>query len=145
MMTLVRWYPRTDAVDLGTEVNRLLEDVFGPPDPSATRMSPRVDVCEDKDEYLVAVEAPGMAKEDVKISVHENTLTIKGERRKEEPKEGTKYHRAERSWGPFQRSFRLPRDVQADKVSAVYKDGVLKVTVPKAEKARPREIPVAVK
>ncbi len=144
-MTLVRWYPTTDAVDLGPEVNRLLEDVFGPSDRPAVRMSPRVDVCEDKDEYVVAIEAPGMAKEDLKISVHENTLTIKGERRKEEPKEGTKYHRAERPWGAFQRSFRLPRDVQADKVSAVYKDGVLKVAVPKAEEAKPREIPVSVK
>ena len=144
-MTLVRWYPRTEAMDLGTEVNRLLEDVFGPSDRSAARMSPSVDVCEDKEGYIVQVEAPGIAKEDLKISVHENTLTIKGERRKEEPSEGTKYHRAERSWGPFQRSFRLPRDVQADKVSAVYKDGVLKVTVPKAEKAKPKEIPVSVK
>jgi HSP20 family protein len=144
-MTLVRWYPTTNAVNLGAQVNRLLEDVFGPSDSSGTRMSPHVDVSEDKDEYLVAVEAPGMAKEDVTISVHENTLTIKGEKRKEEPKEGTTYHRAERSWGTFQRSFRLPRDVQADKVSAVYKDGVLKVAVPKAEKAKPKEIPVSVK
>ena len=91
------------------------------------------------------VEAPGMSKDDIKISLNKDTLTLKGEKRRPEEVEGVRFHRSERAWGAFQRTFRLPDTVDSANVAAVYKDGVLRVTLPKAEKAKAREIPVVVK
>ena len=85
-----------------------------------------------------------MSKDDITISVQDNVLTIKGEKKQAEVKEGVNYHRCERCWGAFHRAFTMPTSIRADKVAAVYKDGVLRVTVPKAEEAKAREIPVVV-
>ncbi len=144
-MTLVRWYP-TNSVNVAAQMNRMLEDVFAPSGRpgSGSAWSPHVDVAETKDGYVVVMEAPGMDKDSIKVSLHENTLAIEGEKRREEGKEGVKYHRSERSWGTFHRAFRLPGDLQRDAVSAAYTNGVLRVTVPKAEKARAKEISVKV-
>jgi HSP20 family protein len=145
-MALIRWIPSGEALGLRREMDRMWEDFFGrgEREPTALRWSPDVDIAETKDEYFVAIEAPGMSKDDIQIALQENVLTIQGEKKQEEVKEGTNYHRTERVWGAFRRSFTLPNAVQNGKVGAVYKDGVLKITLPKAEEAKAREIPVKI-
>jgi HSP20 family protein len=145
-MALIRWSPRRDLVTLRDAMDTVWEDFFGRSrESAAATWSPDLDISETKDHYVVAVEAPGLAKEDIRISLQDNALVVKGEKRQEETKEGVNYHRCERCWGSFQRAFTLPSPVQADKVGAVYKDGVLTITVPKAEEAKAREIPVVAK
>ena len=105
---------------------------------------PPVDIEEDNREYIVKAELPGMKKEEVKLKVEGGTLTISGERKAEKEEKDKKYHRLERSYGTFQRSFTLPEGTQPEKISAEFKDGVLLVHLPKDEKAKPRAIEVTV-
>jgi HSP20 family protein len=106
--------------------------------------SPPLDIFQDKDRVFVKTELPGMKKEDIQISLHENTLTISGERKQDrEVKEGDGY-RSERFFGRFHRSVTLPVPVQADNVTAQYKDGILAVSLSKAEEAKPKQIEVQV-
>lgn len=107
--------------------------------------SPRVDVHESDKEIYLDVELPGIDKKDIKVELKDNTLTISGERFDERNVEDKHSCRVERSYGHFERSFGLPDSVKSDKVSAEYKNGVLSLTVPKAEKALPKEIQVTVK
>jgi HSP20 family protein len=111
---------------------------------TVTEWSPLVDITEDDKEYLVKAEIPEMKKEDIKVNVHEDVLTITGERKYEKEEKGKKYHRVERSYGSFMRSFTLPEDADGSKVSAEYKDGVLKVHLPKSEKAKPKAVEVKI-
>jgi HSP20 family protein len=106
--------------------------------------SPLVDISEDEKEYLIKAEIPEMKKEDIKISVEDNVLSISGERKYEKEEKGKKYHRVERAYGRFLRSFTLPDDADGSKVGAEYKDGVLKVHLPKSEKAKPKTIEVKI-
>ena len=106
--------------------------------------SPLVDISEDEKEYVVKAELPEMKKEDVKLTVQDNVLSISGERKYEKEEKGKKYHRVERAYGSFMRSFTLPEDADGTKVAAEYKDGVLRVHVPKSEKAKPKSIEVKV-
>ncbi|MFN7139129.1 MAG: Hsp20/alpha crystallin family protein [Limisphaerales bacterium] len=106
--------------------------------------APAVDLYEDKDNLIVKAELPGMKKEEIDVSLHDGALTITGERRHEEKREGTT-HRTERFYGKFQRTVTLPTLVEGDRVKANYKDGVLTVTLPKAEEAKPKQIAVQVK
>jgi HSP20 family protein len=106
--------------------------------------SPLVDISEDEKEYLIKAEIPEMKKDDIKISVQDNVLSISGERKYEKDEKGKKYHRVERAYGSFVRSFTLPEDADGSKVGAEYKDGVLKVHLPKSEKAKPKAIEVKV-
>jgi HSP20 family protein len=87
---------------------------------------------------------PGMSKDDVKVSVQDNVLTLKGEKKQEKEEKDKNYHRVERSYGSFCRSFQLPTSVKADKVKANYKDGVLSITLPKTEEVKPKEIPISI-
>ena len=103
-----------------------------------------VDITEDEKEYIVKAEIPEMKKEDIKISVHDDVLSISGERKYEKEEKGKKYHRVERAYGSFMRNFTLPQDADGSKVNAEYKDGVLKVHLPKSEKAKPKAIEVKV-
>lgn len=105
---------------------------------------PVVDILEDEKEYLVKAELPEVARENVHVTVENGRLTIKGERRIEKEESGKKYHRVERSYGSFLRSFNLPENAEAEKVEAEFKDGVLFVHLPKQEKAKPREIEVRI-
>src|SRR6266446_386457 len=105
--------------------------------------APLVDITEDDKEYLIKAELPDVKKEDVKVAVENGRLTITGER-KFEKEESKKYHRVERLYGRFVRSFIVPDIAEADKVSAEFADGVLKVHLPKSEKAKPRQIEVKV-
>jgi len=105
--------------------------------------APLVDITEDDKEYIIKTELPEVKKEDVKVAVENGLLTIVGER-KFEKEENKKYHRVERAYGKFVRSFIVPDAVDADKVSAEFKDGVLKVHLPKSEKTKPKQIEVKV-
>jgi len=149
MSTLTTWHPLRD---LGNLEHRL-ERLFGLPFPSrngekeamtVAQWTPLVDISEDDNEYLVKAELPELKKEEVKVSVENGELTISGERKIEKEEKGKKFHRIERSYGSFLRSFTLPEAVSGDKVSAEFKDGVLTVHLPKDEKAKPKTIEVKV-
>jgi HSP20 family protein len=104
--------------------------------------APALDVAEDKDGFRVQVELPGLKREDIEVSLDDGALAITGERKAETPQEGTTVHRQERHYGKFSRTLTLPSEVVADKVKAAYKDGILTVTLPKAEAAKPKTIAV---
>ena len=106
--------------------------------------APLVDISEDDKEYLIKAELPEVKKENVKVTAEEGTLTITGERKFEKEEKNKKYHRVERAYGSFVRNFSLPDDANPGKVSAEFKDGVLKVHLTKDEKARPQQIEVPV-
>jgi HSP20 family protein len=106
--------------------------------------APLVDISEDDKEYLIKAELPEVKREDVKVTAEEGTLTIMGERKFEKEEKGKKYHRVERAYGSFGRSFSLPDDASPAKVSADFKDGVLSVHLVKTEKPKPKQIEVKV-
>ena len=149
MSALTTWNPLRE---LGSLENRL-DRLFGVTWPSrngekeamtVAQWTPLVDISEDNNEYLVKAELPELKKEEVKVSVENGELTISGERKSEKEEKGKKFHRIERSYGSFLRSFTLPETVNGDKVSAEFKDGVLSVHLPKDEKAKPKSIEVKV-
>jgi HSP20 family protein len=130
---------------LRREIDRLFEEPFGFLAPSTgffEGWTPAVDIYEDKDKYTVKAELPGMKKEDIDVSLDGNTLTISGERKEEQEKKEEEGYRSERFFGRFQRSVTLPATVQANKIEAAYKDGVLTIVVPKSEEAKPKQIQV---
>jgi len=140
------------------QMDRLFEDFFGRrfgpwlpstrwPEinwPAELEVFHSVDIFEEKDEVVVKAALPGMAKEDVNVKVTENTVTIAGEKKKEEKVEKKDYYRFERSYGSFSRSFRLPADVQTDKAKATFKDGLLEIRVPKTEEAKKKQVKVKI-
>jgi HSP20 family protein len=105
---------------------------------------PACDVFEDRDAVKIVAEVPGVSAEDVKISLENNLLTIRGEKKQHAEEKSERVHRYERTYGTFERAFSLPTSVDPEKIAASYTNGVLTVTIPKAERARPREIPVKV-
>jgi HSP20 family protein len=119
------------------EMDRLFDSSFGP----AFR-APVLDVYQDKDQFTVVAELPGLKKEDIELSLHDDVLTISGERKQD--KKGEEGYRNERFFGRFQRSVTLPTGVDSEKVKATYQDGILKVALPKAEEAKPKQIEVSV-
>jgi HSP20 family protein len=130
-------------------LNNVLDEAFGnwplQQDESGSITSawhPAVDVFEDKDAVKIVAELPGVKPDDVKLSLESNLLTIRGEKKQEAEERSERVHRYERSYGSFERAFALPSTVDGEKISAEYQNGILTVTVPKAERARPREIPV---
>jgi HSP20 family protein len=156
MPPLTRWEPfgRWNPWKELEEMEKRISSVFGHP-PSTTgadkkeaiavaEWSPLVDITEDEKEYIVKAEIPEMKKEDIKINVHDDILSVSGERKYEKEEKGKKYHRVERAYGSFMRSFTLPDDADGTKVNAEYKDGVLKVHLPKSEKAKPKAIEVKI-
>ena len=106
--------------------------------------SPLVDITEDDKEYLIKADLPDVKKEDVKLTVQDDVMSISGERKYEKEAKGKKYHRVERTYGSFLRSFTVPDDADGNKVSAEFKEGVLNVHLPKSEKAKPKSIEVKV-
>ena len=111
---------------------------------TVTEWAPSVDIIEDDKEWLVKADLPEVKKEDVKVTVENGVLTITGERKFEKEEKDKKYHRIERSYGTFMRSFTLPDGADGSKVNAEFKDGVLKVHLPKSEKAKPKAVEVKV-
>jgi HSP20 family protein len=127
------------------ELDRLFDRSFGPAlrtPGSFSHWAPALDVYQDKDQFTVVAELPGLKKEDIELSLHEGVLTISGERKQE--KKNEEGYRNERFFGRFQRSVTLPASVDGTKVKATYQDGVLKVVLPKAEEAKPKQIEVSV-
>ena len=144
---MTSWPSFGQLTDLREEIDRL----FGAPLAELARTSqllsgwtPAMDVFEDKDNLYVRAELPGMRKEDIDVSLHDGSLSISGERRSEEKYKEAEVYRAERFVGRFQRTVTLPTQVAADKVKAQYKDGILTITLPKAEEAKPKQINVNV-
>jgi HSP20 family protein len=111
---------------------------------TASVWAPPVDISEDDKEYFINVELPGVNKEDVRVTVENGILTITGERKEEKEEKGKKFHRVERMYGTFLRTFTLPDGAAGDKISAEFKDGILKVRLPKSEEAKPKSIEVKV-
>jgi len=111
---------------------------------TVSQWSPLVDITEDDKEYLIKVELPDMKKEDVRLTVENDVLAISGERKFEKEEKDRKYHRIERAYGSFVRSFSLPEDADGSKVTADFKDGMLQVRLPKSVKAKPKAIEIKV-
>jgi HSP20 family protein len=130
-------------------IHRLFEDLLDFPKDweFPIRMEegfPKVDISETTQQYDVRAEIPGMKKEDIKVSVNKNVLTLSGEKKEEKKTDDKKYHRVESYYGSFQRGFVLPEGIKADKVTADFKDGVLTVTVPKSEEIREKTVEIKV-
>jgi HSP20 family protein len=155
-MAMERWRPFGGMVehrdpfrmsDIQGEVNRLFDSFLGRPTttmaPSGERMwAPAVDIWEDKDNLVLMFEIPGIRDKDVHVSITEDRLTVRGERRFDRDVKNESYHRLERVYGKFERNVQLPMPVQSDKVKAVYRDGVLEISLPKAEEVKPKEIKI---
>jgi HSP20 family protein len=158
-MTLVRWKPLRDITpwhpsdlleefdSFQREIDRMFDRFRGGMLDEGTTPTwlPAVDIVEQKDDYIVKVDLPGLTKNDVKITVQNDILTIRGEKKQEKESKEQNVHRMERSYGMFQRSFTLPSSVKSEKIDAVFADGVLTITLPKVEEAKAKEIEVKVK
>ena len=149
LSSFTRWNPIRDLEDMQRRFSTLLD--IAPTGNggekemlTVTEWSPSVDISEDDKEFLVKAELPDVKREDIKVNVENGVLTTTGERKFETEEKGKKYHRIERSYGSFTRSFTLPEAVKADKVAAEFKDGLLHVRLPKDESAKPKNIAVNV-
>ena len=146
-MAVVRWDPFRDLNMLQDRMNRLFDDTgrtWRPDEPAATTTwSPAVDIFETEGEIVVKAELPGMERNDIGVNLEKNVLTVKGERRFTKETKDDNYHRIERSYGTFSRAFSIPTTVDEEKIRADYKDGVLKIVLPKKEQAKPKQIRIA--
>jgi HSP20 family protein len=154
-MSLVRYNPMRDLLNAEREFSRLFSDLenrFNFPSrkeadeeyENAVWM-PLTDIYEDKDNYRLILDLPGLSKSDVKLSYLNGELKISGERQQQKEEKDGKFHRVERTYGKFYRSFRLPEKVKEDKIEAEFKDGQLTVVIPKAEEVKPKELQISVK
>jgi HSP20 family protein len=128
-------------------MNRMFDEFFrgGNGEAAGTGLStwtPAVDLHETDDGFVIKAELPGVSKDDVSVDVHQNTLTLRGQRKHEAEVKNERYHRVERSYGTFQRSFVLPTMVDQEKVQATFKDGMLELHLPKSESAKPKRIAI---
>ena len=155
MFSITRWHRPEVAgwpgfgrlTDLRDEIDRLFEAPLAQLTQTSQLLSgwtAALDLHEDKDNFYVRAELPGMKKEDIELALHEGCLSLSGERKSERSQAGAEVLRAERFFGRFQRTVALPSPVATDKVKAQYKDGILTVTLPKAEEAKPKHIDVNV-
>ena len=146
-MAIVRYDPFRDLRSLQEEVNRLFSTnmtrAFDDEGIGRGAWAPSVDIYENKDQIVLEAELPGMKQEDFDLSIENNVLTLRGERRFEKTDETDNYHRVERSYGAFTRSFTLPQTVSAEGATAEYNNGVLRVTLPKREETKARRIEVS--
>ncbi len=148
-MTLVRWDPFRELEEVSDRLNRMFARPSTPRTTGKETMvvadwTPSVDISETEGEYQIKAEIPDVKKEDVKVTLEDGVLTIQGERKYEKEEKGKKYHRIERSYGSFVRTFSLPDVIDEEKVKAEFKDGVLNLHLPKSEKAKPKAIDVKV-
>ncbi len=149
-MAIVRWDPFQDLIALQDRMHRLFDQTLTrsrgeQEDLAPAAWSPPVDIYETAEDFVLKAELPGLSKDDIDIQVRDNTLTLRGERRLKKDVKQDNWLRVERATGTFQRVFTLPTDFQTDKVRAVFKDGMLEVSVPKAEEAKPKQIKIEVK
>jgi HSP20 family protein len=148
-MNLVRWDPFRELQEVTEQLNRVFGRSVARRENGKEQLTvadwiPLVDISETEHAYVIKAELPDVKKEDVKVTVQEGVLTIQGERTQERDEKGLKYHRVERSYGRFVRSFTLPDYVEDTKVKAEFKDGVLSLHLPKSEKTQPKAIEVKV-
>jgi HSP20 family protein len=139
--------PVREMFELQRDINRLFEGSLGKSSQQQTAINawtPTVDIFEDENAFLLKVELPEVSRDDVKVNLDDNVLSISGERRLEFEDKRDGYHRVERSFGQFYRSFTLPPNVNTEAISAEVKDGVLRLTLPKKEEAKPKQIQVKV-
>jgi len=142
---LTMWEPFRGLEKMRSEMDRLWDSFFeGRPLRRFWEWFPSLDVAETKNDLVVKVELPGMDPKDIDISLTDGLLTIKGEKKQEKEEKEENYHFIERSYGTFTRSIRLPKEVKHDKINASYKNGILKVVLPKSEEAKKKEIKVKV-
>lgn len=140
-MTLVRWKPMSDLATFHTQLDRLFEDMWARPRSGQIEAwYPAVDLSESENEYTLVAELPGMTKDDVKITLNDNTVTLRGEKKAEKKTKEENWHHIERTYGAFERSFTLGTSVDREKVKARFENGVITLTLPKAESSRTREI-----
>jgi HSP20 family protein len=146
-MALMRWNPARDLVSIRDDMNRLFNEFFGRTEgQEGTWLSgawtPPVDIHETDDALILKAELPGFSKDDVNVELKDNSLTLKGQRQNEKEVKEEQYHRRERAYGSFQRTFMLPATVDPEKVTATFKDGVLELRLPKRETAKPKRIAI---
>lgn len=148
-MRITKWQPYSDLVSMAERWNRLFGEDFlddsGKSGLTPNAWRPMTDIYETKESYVFKVELPGFKKEDIKVEFVNDTLTLRGERKQEEETKNENFHRLERSYGLFERSFAIPKNVDPKKIDASLKDGVLLLTIPKMEEAQTKAIPVSVK
>lgn len=146
MTTITRWDPFRELSTLRSELDRFFDEpVFNAPrlwPGNGDEATLALDISENEDEFTVTASVPGVAPEEIEITLSDNVLTIKGETKTEKEVEETRYHLRERRWGSFYRSITLPLAVEADKVEAVNENGVLTLHLPKAEAIKPKKISV---
>lgn len=150
-MSIIKYNPinergvLSDLFNVQKEMSKMLSNFFTSDDEAFSGLQnwyPSADILEGKDKYTVTMELPGVTKDNVKITLQENMLTVQGEKKQETESKDDNYHRVERSYGSFSRSFRMPSLVKTDKIDANYKDGVLTIVLPKAEEAKAKEIDI---
>ena len=148
MASVARWDPFRDLLSIQEEMNQLFNRAYGQPSQGQSGEStgrlwaPALDISERKDAYVVTVELPGLKPEDLDITMEDGLLTIQGERQFTSESSEQQLHRVERRYGAFRRSITLPSQVKADAIEASFDNGVLQITVPKAEEAKPKRIEV---
>jgi HSP20 family protein len=153
-MTLVRFNPMNELFEVEKQFSRMFDDFekrFGfksgleiDSEADNAVWSPLTDIYEDNDNFKLKLDLPGIEKDDVKITFSNNQISISGERKQETESDNHKYHRIERSYGKFYRSFDLPKDIEQDKITADFSNGQLTINIPKSETAKPRQIEVKV-
>lgn len=145
-MAIQKWRPFGMLSSLQKDINRLFEDVWPMrrEDIEEGVMAPALNVSEDKDNIYVTADLPGVEEKDIKLNCQDGILTLSGEKHEEKETKEKNFHRIERSYGSFSRSITLPSTINAEKAGAKFKNGVLKVTLPKKEEAKPREISIKV-
>ena len=146
-MELIRWNPMRDMFSLRHQMNHLFNDVFRPVVRGDEGLSmwnqyPTVDIYDNDENIIITAELPGIDKKDIVIDVKDGVLTLKGERSLDNEVKEDKYYCRERMYGKFERAFRLPADVDPEKISADYKDGILKIDIPKPEGKKPKHVAV---
>jgi HSP20 family protein len=139
-MTLVRWNPAGELASMEIDrLNRMFDDLYG----NARSWTPAVDIYENGDhEYIIKAELPETKRDDISLTFENNVLTLSGERKSGFDSDNGTFHRSERAYGRFTRSFTLPATVDGNRISAAYKDGVLTIRVPQREEAKPKQIEV---
>lgn len=146
-MALTTWKPMSDLFVIHNEMNRVFDGFFGPGGERRREnngdWAPAVDISETADGVAIRAEIPGVSEKDAHVSVTNNVLTLTGEKKQESSDTGENYHRVERSYGNFQRSFTLPRNLQTENTTAAFKNGVLTISIPKIEEVKPKEIKIS--
>jgi HSP20 family protein len=146
-MELIRWNPMRNVFSLKHQMNHIFDDFFRPVVRGDNRLSiwnvyPKVDIYDNDENIVITAELPGIDKKDIIIDVKDGVLTLKGERSFDNEVKEDKYYCRERAFGKFERVFRIPDDIDPEKISADYKDGILKIDIPKPEKQKPKQITV---